>query len=79
MERVQGGDLEVWRRKSVKYFRERPFAAVFFYAFSAIVIIYFVATGISGIIGTQDKPVDNCDGEVDHEIEASFMLLRKLP
>ena len=54
----------------MKYFRERPFAAVFFYAFSAIVIIYFVATGISDIIGTQDKPVDNYDGEIDHRIKA---------
>ena len=79
MERVQGGDLEIWRRKSLKYFRERPFAAVFFYALSAIVIIYFVPTGISGIIVTQDKPVDNCDGEIDHEIIAFFMLLHKLP
>ena len=68
MERVEGGDLEIWRRTLLKYFRERPFSAVFFYAFLIIVIVY----GISGIIRTEDKPVHNYDGEIDHKIQAVF-------
>ena len=75
MERVEGGDMEIWRRISLKYFRERPFSAVFCYAFLIIVIIYC----ISGFIGTEDKPVHNYDGEIDHRIKAFVLLLRDLP
>ena len=75
MERVEGGDLEIWRRISLKYFRERPFSAVFCYAFLIIVTIY----GISVIFGTEDKPVHNYDGEIDQKIKAFGLLLRELP
>ena len=71
---MEGGDLEIWRRTLLKYFRERPFSAVFFYAFLIIVIVY----GISGIIRTEDKPVHNYDGEIDHKIQA-FLLKCELP
>ena len=74
MERVEGGDLEIWTRISLKYFRERPFSAVFCYAFLIMVLVY----GISGIIRTEDKPVHNYDGEIDHKIQA-FLLKCELP
>ena len=72
---MEGGDLEIWRRMLLKYFRERPFSAVFCYAFLIIVIIY----GISDIIGTKDKPVHNYDGEIDQKIKAFVLLVRDLP
>ena len=72
---MEGGDLEIWRRILLKYFRERPFSAVFCYGILIIVMIY----GISGIIGSEDEPSLNNDGEIDHRIKAFVLLLRDLP